>query len=465
MSLRPDVSVIMPCHNAAATLNDAITSVRIQDFRDWELICVDDRSSDATPELLVEAAHADARVRVLRADAGGASAARNCGVRAAQGRYLFFLDADDRLKPAALRLLMGAAEQSERPTIVTAALDLLAADGCSLDTPRFLTIPDFSVDGLLRGNNLVGVMVLTRRGLLEAAPFDESLPANEDWDLWLRLAQRGVGCAVLPRVLLDYRLQPESLSRNIDQRYASAQRVVRRWLPRARNPRAVADAPQRVAVACGALALARGDADALTRYWRDAARLSPPPDRLSAAFADIVAACLHWAYLFIHGAHGHTWTTRLETWLAEAETWLAAGPLAPLADTALPRLRELACAPSARLARIRAWLDQPPDVDRLVIYGVGANGLALLDQLRRARPRRPVALAVADDYASPAAIRLLELPRVDPRHWSAWPAGTRAVITPNVADSMRYALERVGGRAGVDFLTLADCPAPCPVGA
>ena len=97
------VSVVMPAYNAASTIGSAMRSVALQTHRDWELIVVDDGSTDQTAELAAAAAAADRRIRLIRQRNQGVAAARNAGIEAATGRYLAFLDADDTWLPEKLQ--------------------------------------------------------------------------------------------------------------------------------------------------------------------------------------------------------------------------------------------------------------------------------------------------------------------------------------------------------------------------
>ncbi len=105
----PRVSVVMPVFNAAAFLEESITSVIEQTEGNWELILVDDGSSDESPHLCAKYARTHANIRVVSQTNTGPSAARNAGVTIARGDYIFFLDADDRIPPDALHHLLSAA--------------------------------------------------------------------------------------------------------------------------------------------------------------------------------------------------------------------------------------------------------------------------------------------------------------------------------------------------------------------
>lgn len=110
--MKPTVSIIMPCFQNGETLARSVQSVQAQTFEGWELIAVDDGSTDDTLTRLRALAVTELRMRVLHQENGGVSAARNAGIDAAQGEWLFFLDADDRLTEDALAFLLGLADDA-----------------------------------------------------------------------------------------------------------------------------------------------------------------------------------------------------------------------------------------------------------------------------------------------------------------------------------------------------------------
>ncbi|MCL1792225.1 MAG: glycosyltransferase [Peptococcaceae bacterium] len=105
------LSIILPAHNAALYLHRSVRSVLSQSFQDWELIIVDDGSTDATPEIAEMFTRGERRVRVVHQPNRGVSAARNAGMRIATGRYIAFLDADDSLEPEAYSDMLAAMEK------------------------------------------------------------------------------------------------------------------------------------------------------------------------------------------------------------------------------------------------------------------------------------------------------------------------------------------------------------------
>ncbi len=120
----PGISVIVPAYQAEATLKNCVESVRSQTFQDWELLLIDDGSKDRTWEIASQCAAGDDRIHVFRKKNGGVSSARNLGLREAKGRYIAFLDADDRYEPRCLETLWSAAEQSGADTAACSILNL-----------------------------------------------------------------------------------------------------------------------------------------------------------------------------------------------------------------------------------------------------------------------------------------------------------------------------------------------------
>ena len=119
--MKPTVSVIVPVYNGEKYLKECLDSVIRQSFSHWEMICINDGSTDGSLRILEDFARMDDRIRVLSQDNQGQSAARNVGMRCAQGAYILFLDCDDRLMPDALERLTERAAEDQ--------LDILYFDG------------------------------------------------------------------------------------------------------------------------------------------------------------------------------------------------------------------------------------------------------------------------------------------------------------------------------------------------
>ncbi len=449
MSHTPSVTIITPCRNAADTLPATVASVQAQTRCEWEMICVDDGSTDDTRSLLDRLTAVDSPIRVLAAPGRGAAAARNAACRQARGRYILFLDADDAMRAEALDVLLKAASLAGPRALVAAGHELLDHTGRPLGRYHFPSVPEFTLEVLLRGNRLPP-MTLIPTDELASDPLDENQQACIDWDLWCRLAHEGFRCVTVPRVLFEYRLRRGSLSHRTDILFDAGRRMFAKWLPHARHPDELDDVPYRWACACGALALASDDPHAILRYVEGLA----PPEQTD-GFVHALAASLHHAFQFVHGTVGHTWSSHAEAWRPQIESWLRSGPLTRFAGPTLACLKAICPDPATRFEAVREPLRGQPAAKSLLIYGLGTNGLTLLEQLRDDPTLQHLVQFVADDHAGPLTFETLGLPRSDPRHWERWPEETIVVVTPNQCDAMKTRLDRAGGREGTDYMVLA----------
>lgn len=114
----PVVSVIIPVYNVEEYLSDCLTSIQNQTLKDIEIICVDDGSTDSSLSILCQAAEEDPRLHIMVQKNSGLSAARNTGIQAARGKYLYYLDSDDMLEPDALQFLIDTVEDNDLECIL-----------------------------------------------------------------------------------------------------------------------------------------------------------------------------------------------------------------------------------------------------------------------------------------------------------------------------------------------------------
>lgn len=189
--LPPDVSIVMPCHNAAAHLAISVGSVLGQTYDNWELIAVDDGSSDGTLAWLQ--AQTDTRIRVFTQTNQGVSAARNAGLAVAHGRYVAFLDADDTWAPIFLEKMQGALQA--RPDAVLAYCGWQNV-GLPGGRGEPFVPPDYEnaakTETLFAGCRWPIHACLTYAHAIRAAGgFDTRLVVAEDYLLWLEVATRG----------------------------------------------------------------------------------------------------------------------------------------------------------------------------------------------------------------------------------------------------------------------------------
>ncbi|GAB4317631.1 MAG: glycosyltransferase [Candidatus Sumerlaeia bacterium] len=210
----PVFSVIIPTYNRAALVREAVASVLSQTFQDFELIVVDDGSTDKTPSVLKQIE--DPRLSMLVQPRSGPSAARNAGARRAKGRWLAFLDSDDLWLPE--KLAAQARWFAENPGIaICQTEEIWLRDGRPVHPklrhrkeggwifPRALDLCLVSPSAVAMESTLFH----------ESGGFDESLPACEDYDLWLRLLHdRSIGLIETPLVIKRAGAWPQ-LSREV----------------------------------------------------------------------------------------------------------------------------------------------------------------------------------------------------------------------------------------------------------
>ena len=192
-----------------------------QTFADWELIIVNDGSTDATLSLAESCAASDSRVRVLSQENRGASAARNTGLREARGEWIGFLDADDGFAPSFLQSLLAIREAHPQAGVLYCDFALTDAHGKLQEEQR---VPDLTDPfGVLARNCVLSVhCALTRADIMRAAgEFDEAIAINEDWDLWQRIARTGAEFRGIREILAFYTTRPNSLSRRKVEALAS----------------------------------------------------------------------------------------------------------------------------------------------------------------------------------------------------------------------------------------------------
>jgi glycosyltransferase involved in cell wall biosynthesis len=212
------VSVVIPTYNRAAFIVKALQSVLDQTFQDFEIVVVDDGSTDETAEIIRRMD--EPRIRFLRQDHRGVSAALNTGWRAAQGEYIARLDSDDRWLPTLLQELLAVLEQDSALAVAYARAQAINAEGALLPQvmgarERFVGA---TLTSLVYGDFVCPMAVVIRRTALEAVGgYDETLMANEDWDLWIRLAA-AYRFAYVPRVLAQYRFHGQNLTRSDSER-------------------------------------------------------------------------------------------------------------------------------------------------------------------------------------------------------------------------------------------------------
>lgn len=209
---KPLISVVMPVYNAGRYLIDAVASILEQSTGDWEMICVNDGSTDASAQLLDWFALQDPRIRVIHQANQGIVSALNRGCQAAIAPLICRMDADDIALPNRLRCQLAFMRESVNCVAVGGAILQLDEDSAPLGIQRLPSDHEKIIDNLLhRRTGLFHPTTLIRSQDMKAiGGYRDQYQWVEDHDLWLRLARRG-RLVNLPTVVLCYRQHANSV--------------------------------------------------------------------------------------------------------------------------------------------------------------------------------------------------------------------------------------------------------------
>jgi glycosyltransferase involved in cell wall biosynthesis len=241
-SITPDVSVVMPLYNKADVLPATLKSVLGQSYRAFELIVVDDGSTDGGGALV--ASHADVRIRLIHQANQGVAAARNRGIREAEGKWIAFIDADDLWAPDHLEMLVSAVGE---PGIVGAFSNIVLESSGRAVVP--LAVPSQRVDDYfafaLTANGYAissSSVLIERRLLIDCGLFAVGTPVGEDIDMWCRVAIRGAFQYVAnPSATYRDALESSALARNLKR-----QAPYPPWVQRLKNLTSSGEMPGRL---------------------------------------------------------------------------------------------------------------------------------------------------------------------------------------------------------------------------
>lgn len=220
----PKVSVIIPTYQRANIVSEAINSVLAQTYKDYEIIVVNDGSTDKTPEVLKQFGD---QITVIHQANKGLSAARNTGIRASQGDYIAFLDDDDLWANHKLETQIPILDSQEKIGLIYS--DMLFFKGQDVSensynklypTPRIQCLWNLFYLNYIP----VPTVVVRRKCLDEVGLFDETLTSCEDYDLWLRIIAK-FPVHFVNDLLASYRSSETSMSRNTERMLFNCLRV------------------------------------------------------------------------------------------------------------------------------------------------------------------------------------------------------------------------------------------------
>lgn len=216
--MQPHVSIILPIFNAAKTLERSLNSIQVQSLQNWELIAIDDGSTDESLHVLKRYAQRDSRIVILEKPHSGIVDALNLGISKAQAPYLARMDADDHMRPSRIEKQVKWLDEHPRTGLVSC---LVAHQGTeaqqgyahhvhwanSLQSHHDIQLNRF-VDSPLPHPS-----VMFRKACVEKAGSYQKGNFPEDYELWLRWLEAGIIMEKVPEVLLDWYDSPSRLSR------------------------------------------------------------------------------------------------------------------------------------------------------------------------------------------------------------------------------------------------------------
>lgn len=298
--MRPKVSVIIPAYNISKYILDALVSVQEQTFKDFEVLIIDDGSSDETPSIAEDFCKYDRRFSLFQKSNGGLSSARNYGIHRARGQYIALLDGDDIYNKEKLKNHVSCLDSHPDVGVVYSASKAISEDG----RPTFFTLsgkpiyPDIFTALLCKNFVGHGSNGIFRRSIIDdIGEFDESLPSSEDLDFWLRIAStKRWRFHREKQILCYYRVRPSGLSFNIERMRSCNEKVLS--MAQERAPELVTPALPK----------------AYAYMFRYLARLSITSGNIPQAREYITQALSHDYSIFLHDPR--SFLTLLSVWLS-----------------------------------------------------------------------------------------------------------------------------------------------------
>lgn len=205
----PKVSVIIPCYNLGAYLDEAVSSVLAQTFDDYEILVVNDGSTDLYTCSVLDV-YSRPKTRVIHSDNMGVSAARNRGILEAGGEYILPLDADDRIGENYLKQAVTILDERQDVGIVYCRGELFGELNGEWETP------EFSLAHQLLDNLIFSAAMFRKEDWQDTRGYDPAMKNGwEDWDFWLSLLDGGKIAFRLPEILFFYRIRQNSRDRSL----------------------------------------------------------------------------------------------------------------------------------------------------------------------------------------------------------------------------------------------------------
>ncbi len=214
MKQAPAITVLLPIYNSARFLAETIQSVLDQTFIDFELLIIDDLSTDGCQEII--RSFTDPRIRMVFHERNtGLNATLNEGLELARGSYIARMDGDDIMHPQRLQIQKDFLDEHPDVVVVASTVELINTDGEVTgvwDTDQACITPEEIRRMMPKTNCIAHPSVMIRRSALGDERYSLDQKGTEDWDLWLRLLSKGNKIAKIPEPLLRYRMHPGSMT-------------------------------------------------------------------------------------------------------------------------------------------------------------------------------------------------------------------------------------------------------------
>jgi len=239
MANNPTVSVIIPTYNRTHLIGRAIQSVLEQSYQDFEIIVVDDGSTDNTEEAIKKFQEQDKRIKYIKHEKNrGGSAGRNTGIKAAKGKYIGLLDDDDEWLPEKLeKQVIKFQNSSEKVGVIYSGFCYVSEKSGKIVSK---IIPH------LRGDVYINLLescilgsptpLIKKRCFQKAGFFDETLPSCQDWDMWIRLSKY-YDFDFVPDILAKHHVHGSQISADLNAKIVAREKLMEKyWIDLSKNP-------------------------------------------------------------------------------------------------------------------------------------------------------------------------------------------------------------------------------------
>lgn len=233
------VSIVIATYNMGDYIGSSIESILKQSYQNFELIIIDDGSSDNTAEQ-VSPFLKNANIKYIQQENQGQPKAKNRGIKEASGKYIAFCDADDLWAADKLELQLACFENDPLVGVVYSEVSYIDGEGCPIDKEKpYARYQGFITEQLIQKNFIpFGAAMVRKECFDELGLFDEKLPMGIDWDLWLRFSLK-YKFQYLENPTYIYRIWPGQMSSNYRGRYKNAFLIMEKFVKN--NPGALSD--------------------------------------------------------------------------------------------------------------------------------------------------------------------------------------------------------------------------------